>query len=190
MGKKVNLLFEEGKYKIYINDTLIEESNDVDISFEKFKQVINNNLMEKSLSWDFIEERLKLFNHKDCKVDSTYKTISLGEIKYFYSTGKLFYIAHKEMIELIGGIDLFLFVVNLIKEGSIDDYNELLKLLKIVLKTKANYRVSESTIFISSPKFNYGTVEYNFNTKRINKGTNLSSCTFKEFKSYVLNILQ
>ena len=35
---------------------------------------------------------------------------------------------------------------------------------------------------ISSPKFSYGTVEYNFATNKINKGTSFEKGSFEEFK--------
>ena len=39
-------------------------------------------------------------------------------------------------------------------------------------------------------KFNYGSVEYNFATKKINKGTSNEKGSFEEFKDYVLSIIK
>lgn len=55
---------------------------------------------------------------------------------------------------------------------------------------KAIFSANEDLVMISSPKFSYGTVEYNFATNKINKGTSSEKGSFEEFKNYVLEILK
>lgn len=189
MNNKVSLVFEDGKYKVYINESVVSVDDDIDNSFIKFKQTIKNNTINNSISWESREQELKKLNCKNLKIDSNYKTATLGSMKYFYNTEKVFYIKDGEMLQLIGGYELFFFVTNLIIKGEINNCEELLDLFKAITGAKAKYRVSESTIFVSSAKFSYGSVEYNFSSKKINKGTALEKSTFSEFKNYILNIL-
>lgn len=189
MNNKVSLVFEEGKYKVYINESVVSVDEDIDNSFIKFKQTIKNNSINNSTIWESIEQELQELNYKSIEINSNYKTATLGSMKYFHNTGKVFYINGGEMLQLLGGYELFFFVSNLIIKGEISNCEEILDLFKAITESKAKYRVSESTIFVSSAKFSYGSVEYNFSSKKINKGTTLEKNTFSEFKSYVLNIL-
>lgn len=189
MHNKVALLFEDGKYKVSINETIVSVDENIDISFKKFRQIIDNNSVEKEVSWESIEEKLKKFNLKNLEINSSYKTVTFGKLKYFYNTSKVFYMTNGEMVSLIGGYDLFHFIVNLISEGELNDYEGMLDLCKAILKSKASYRTSESAFFVSSAKFSYGAVEYNFSTQKINKGTSLEKGSFDEFKTYILNII-
>lgn len=190
MNKKVSLIFEDGKYKVCINETILTVDEDIDNSFKKFKQIIDNNSIEKEVSWDTIKKELKVFNHKDLEINNDYKTVAFRKMKYFYNTGKVFYILDNQMISLIGGYALFKLVIKLECEGKLNDCEGLLELCKATLEYKANYRISESTFFVSSAKFSYGSAEYNFSTGKINKGTSLQKGTFEEFKSYVLNTIK
>lgn len=190
MSNKVILSFEDEKYRIYINETLFKEKEDIDASIEEFRKVIKNNSVPKSISWDTIVERLKAFNNQDLEINNDYQTVAFGSVKYFYNTAKLFYMENGQMFQLIGGFDLLYFIVKLASENTINNYDELLKLCKEIIEVKGNYRVYESTMFISSAKFSYGAVEYDFSTNKVNKGTSFEKGTFEEFKSYVLSILK
>lgn len=189
MNNKVTLSFEDGKYKVCIDETVVNEDDNIDESFKRFKQIITNNSIKKSSAWEDIEESLNGINLKELQINSDYKTATFGIMKYFYNTSKVFYMTNEELVPLIGGYEFFCFIVNLISKGELNNYENLLELCKFIITSKANYRTSGSTIFVSSAKFSYGSVEYNFSTKKINKGTSLENGDFDEFKSYILSII-
>ena len=111
-------------------------------------------------------------------------------MKYFYNTDKVFYIENNSMISLGGGYSLFNFVLNKINEGKLNNEESFLELCKISMGNKAIFSANEDIVIISSPKFSYGTVEYNFATNKLNKGTSTEKVSFEEFKNYVLDILK
>ena len=111
-------------------------------------------------------------------------------MKYFYNTDKVFYIQNNSMISLGGGYSLFNFVLKKINEGQLENEENFLELCKISMQNKAIFSANEDIVMISSPKFSYGTVEYNFGTNKINKGTSSEKGSFEEFKDYVLEILK
>lgn len=43
MGKKIELVYEDGKYIVSIDGSAVEAQEDADKAFERFKQVIKNN---------------------------------------------------------------------------------------------------------------------------------------------------
>lgn len=102
----------------------------------------------------------------------------------------MFFIENSSMISLGGGYSLFNFVLNKINEGQLKDEESFLELCKISMMNKAIFSAHEDTVMISSPKFSYGTVEYNFASNKINKGTSFEKGSFEEFKNYVLEILK
>ena len=107
-----------------------------------------------------------------------------------YNTDKVFYIENSSMISLGGGFSLFNFVIDKINSGELENEESFLELCKIAMVNKGIFSAHEDKIMISSPKFSYGTVEYNFATKKINKGTSSEKGSFEEFKAYVLDILK
>lgn len=94
------------------------------------------------------------------------------------------------MTELIGGIGLFHLVADMVSRGKVSNPNDILDFCKAVLESKTSYGVSEDGILVASPAFNYGSVEYNFETGKIHKGTSIEKADFREYKNYVLGILQ
>lgn len=189
MNNKVTLTFENGEFSVSINGNLIDKNKDLNESFEKFKQVVRDNVAIQVNSWDSIEEKVARFNNDKVEINKEHKNLAFGSMKYFYSTDKVFYINNGTMTPLLGGYSLFDFILALISDNLIDNYEDLLEFCKIILENKITYRTSEASIAVSSPRFNYGSAEYNFTSKKISKGASIINGTFDDFKSYVFDIL-
>lgn len=190
MSNKVVLLYENGQYSISINDTVINTYDDIEESFEKFKMVIKNNSVAKTTTWESIEEGLKGVTDSRLEVNNEYKTISFESMRYFYNTGKVFYIKNGEMIELIRGYNLFYFTLTMVLEEKVQSCEDILDFCKEVLESKITYGVNDTSILVSSAAFNYGYAEYNFSSGKINKGASIEKSSFDEFKGYVLSIIK
>lgn len=190
MSNKVTLIYEDGKYSVFINEAIVSTDKDIDRSIEKFKQVVDNNSITQLNSWDNMEIRLKAFKDSRLQINSEFKTISFGVLKYFYSNGKVFYMGNGQMVPLIGGIDFLYFILTMVTEGKIIDSDYFVEFCKVVLEKRGTYRTSESTITVLSGAFNYGSAEYNFSNGKINKGVSIDIGTFEDFKSYVSNIIK
>ncbi|WP_061313444.1 hypothetical protein [Clostridium botulinum] len=190
MSNKVTLIYKDGKFSVCINEKLINEDKDLEKSLDRFKQVIRDNVVAKSTTWENIVESIKDIKNNELEINNEYKTLTFGFLKYFYNTGKIFYTKDNKMTQLMGGCELFNFVVQISVNGEIDNYEDFLEFCKEILENKSTYRVSESSLFVSNAGFNYGSAEYNFSSKKINKGASIDKCTFDEFKSYVLDIIK
>lgn len=190
MSNKVTLIYEDGKFSVCINEKLINEDKDLEKSLDRFKQVIRDNVVAKSTTWENIVESIKDIKNNELEINNEYKTLTFGLLKYFYNTGKIFYTKDNKMTPLMGGCELFNFVVQISVNGEIDNYEDFLEFCKEILGNKSTYRVSESSLFVSNAGFNYGSAEYNFSSQKINKGASIDKCTFDEFKSYVLDIIK
>lgn len=190
MDNKVILIHENGEYNVCINGNIIFTDKDFDNSVAKFKQVIYDNVIVKSDEWNTIEESLKGINDERLEVNREYKTISFGTIKYFYNTGKVFYTVNGQMTPLIGGYHLFNFIITMASAGFLNNYEELLEFCKEILKNKATYRTTESGFVVASAGFNYGSAEYNFISKKLNKGASIENSSFEDFKAYVLGVIK
>ena len=190
MGNKITLTYENGEFNVALNENVVYTDKEMEGALLKFNAVVKNNAIEQSNSWCDIEDSIKAFNISNIEVNSQFKTISYGKMKYFYNTDKVFYIENSSMISLGGGFSLFNFVIDKINSGELENEESFLELCKIAMVNKGIFRAHEDKIMISSPKFSYGTVEYNFATKKINKGTSSEKGSFEEFKAYVLDILK
>ena len=190
MGNKITLTYENGEFNVAINESIVYTDKDMENSLLKFNSVVKNNAIEQSNSWDSIENEINKYDIKGIELNTQFKTISFGKMKYFYNTDKVFYIENNSMISLGGGYSLFNFVLNKISEGKLENEESFLELCKTSMMNKAIFSAHEDVVIISSPKFSYGTVEYNFATNKVNKGTSSEKGSFEEFKNYVLEILK
>lgn len=190
MGNKVGLIYEDGKYTVSINGSEIEKHDDFEVALDKFKLVIKNNANASEKSWLFIEDSVKEFKSDNVDINSKFKTITIGSLKYFHNTGKIFYIDEDNMIQLTGGYELMKFILKTPGLQQKEDIDKFLELCKIVIENRANYRIYGDSIIISSAALNYGSVEFNFNTKMINKGIAIEESSFDEFEKYVLSIIK
>ena len=190
MNNKVTLTFDNGEFSVYINENLIDKNRDLDESVEKFKQVIRDNVAIKTNSWESIEEKVKRFRNEEIEINTEHKNLNFRLMKYFYSTDKIFYMKNGTITPLLGGYSLFDFILALISDNLIDNYEDLLEICKVVLENKIMYRTTETSIAVLSPKFNYGSAEYNFTSKNISKGASIINGTFDEFKAYVFDIIK
>lgn len=190
MGNKITLTYENGEFNVAINENVVYTDKEMEGALLKFNSVVKNNAIEQKNSWDAIEAEVSNYNIEEVEVNSQFKTVNFGKMKYFYNTDKVFYVENNSMISLGGGYSLFNFVLNKINEGQLENEESFLNLCKISMLNKAIFSVHEDRVIISSPKFSYGTVEYNFGTNKINKGTSSEKGSFEEFKNYVLEILK
>lgn len=190
MSNKVELIYENGDYKVLFEGKEVSVSKDSNESFEKFKQVIKDNVVINSNSWDSIESALRMHTLEGLEINSEYKAASYGELKFFYNSGKVFYTQNNKMIQLIGGFYLFNFVISMIESGDIKDYKDFLDFCVYILENRATYRVNESNFIVASAAFNYGSCEYNFLGNRILKGASIVKGSFEDFKDYVYTIIK
>lgn len=190
MGNKITLTYENGEFNIAINENILYTEKEMEDALLKFNSVVKNNAIEQKNSWDAIEAEVNNYNIEEVEVNSQFKTVNFGKMKYFYNTDKVFYIQNDSMISLGGGYSLFNFVLKKINESKLENEENFLELCKISMLNKATFSANEDLVMIASPKFSYGIVEYNFATNKINKGTSSEKGSFEEFKNYVLEILK
>ncbi|VYU09995.1 hypothetical protein [Clostridium tertium] len=190
MNSKVELIYENNEYRVEVNGSVVNKDNDLEKAFDQFKNVISNNKSAEARAWDDIVEKFENLNSKDLEINKEYRTMSYGNMKYFYNMGKVFYMGNGQMIPLIGGYSLFKFTLNIVSNGDLAKANDFVEFCKDVMLCNVNYRVTDSGIIVSSASFNYGSCEYNFISNKINKGASISSGSFEEFKSYVLDIIK
>lgn len=193
MNKKISLTFEKDEFVISVNDTVIDSDKDIDKAIESFRQIYKNNNKDNYNQGKSWEEIIQLLNSLGCEglsINDEYKNISFQAMKFFYSTGKLYYMNSEGMTELIGGFNLFYLVADLISKGIIKEGNEILDFCKKVLKTKTSYGITEEGILVASPAFNYGAAEYNFLSGKMHIGTSIEKASFEEYEAYVLEVLK
>ncbi|MGL5086124.1 MAG: hypothetical protein ACRC68_10500 [Clostridium sp.] len=191
MNNKVALIYENGNYNITLNDTVIKTDIDFDNAVYQFKVTIANTTQTaETKSWESIEESIADYKNNDLEINSEYKTITFGSMKYFYTSGKVFFIANGEMIGLRGGFDFFHFILTVASNGDTKTCESFITFCKDVVTANATYKISDSSITILSPRLNYGSAEYNFKSQKINKGASITQGCFEEFKAYILNIFK
>ena len=190
MNSKVELVYENNEYVVKVNNSIINKGNDLEKAYEQFKTVISNNKSSEARAWDDIVEKFTGLNNKDLEINNEYRTMTYGNMKYFYNMGKVFYMANGQMVPLIGGYGLFKSTLHEVCKGDLEKANEFIEFCKDVMLTDVNYRVTDSSIIVSSASFNYGSAEYNFSSGKINKGASITKGTFEEFKTYVLDIIR
>ncbi len=190
MNSKVELVFENNEYVVKVNNSIINKGNDLEKAYEQFKSVISNNKSAEAKAWDDIVEKFQGLDNKNLEINNEYRTMTYGNMKYFYNMGKVFYMSNGQMVPLIGGYGLFKFTLNEVSKGDLEKANEFIEFCKDVMLTDVNYRVTDSSIIVSSASFNYGSAEYNFSSGKINKGASITKGTFEDFKTYVLDIIR
>lgn len=190
MNSKVELIYENNEYSVTVNGSIVNKDKDLENVFAQFKSIINNNKSAEAKAWDEIVEKFQALNNSNLEINYEFRTMSYGNIKYFYNMSKVFYISNGEMVPLIGGYELFKFTLNVLGNEDINKANDFIEFCKSIVMSKINYRVIDASIIVSSASFNYGSAEYNFNSKKINKGASILTGSFEEFKNYVLNIIK
>ena len=188
MDNKIALVYSNGEYTVNINGTLIHKGNDAEEMFEKFQNVIKNNSIRETTSWEYIKDRINELNLREVKINEDYKTIEFQSIKYFHNINKLYNIAGDSMVELAGAYNLLYFILEMNKAGYLRDSQDLVDICMVAMDNKANYRYYDTNFIITSAMFNYGVAEYNFATGKIHKGVSIEKSTFEEFKKYVFGV--
>ena len=103
MGNKVTLIYENGEYSVSINDKLISVNKHMENAVERFTQVISDNEIIQGTSWETMMKELENIKDSRLVIDREYKTLTFENLKYFYSTGKVFNMENGKMQALIGG---------------------------------------------------------------------------------------
>ena len=188
MDNKIALVYLNGEYTVNINGTLMHKGNDAEEMFEKFQNVIKNNSIRETTSWEYIKDRINELNLREVKINEDYKTIEFQSIKYFHNINKLYNIAGDSMVELAGAYNLLYFILEMNKAGYLRDSQDLVDICMVAMDNKANYRYYDTNFIITSATFNYGVAEYNFATGKIHKGVSIEKSTFEEFKKYVFGV--
>lgn len=188
MDNKIALVYSNGEYTVNINGTLMHKGNDAEEMFEKFQNVIKNNSIRETTSWEYIKDRINELNLREVKINEDYKTIEFQSIKYFHNINKLYNIAGDSMVELAGAYNLLYFILEMNKAGYLRDSQDLVDICMVAMDNKANYRYYDTKFIITSAMFNYGVAEYNFATGKIHKGVSIEKSTFEEFKKYVFGV--
>ena len=188
MDNKIALVYSNGEYTVNINGTLMHKGNDAEEMFEKFQNVIKNNSIRETTSWEYIKDRINELNLREVKINEDYKTIEFQSIKYFHNINKLYNIAGDSMVELAGAYNLLYFILEMNKAGYLRDSQDLVDICMVAMDNKANYRYYDTNFIITSAMFNYGVAEYNFATGKKHKGVSIEKSTFEEFKKYVFGV--
>ena len=188
MDNKIALVYSNGEYTVNINGTLMHKGNDAEEMFEKFQNVIKNNSIRETTSWEYIKDRINELNLREVKINEDYKTIEFQSIKYFHNINKLYNIAGDSMVELAGAYNLLYFILEMNKAGYLRDSQDLVDICMVAMDNKANYRYYDTNFIITSATFNYGVAEYNFATGKIHRGVSIEKGTFEEFKKYVFGV--
>ena len=188
MDNKIALVYSNGEYTVNINGTLMHKGNDAEEMFEKFQNVIKNNSIRETTSWEYIKDRINELNLREVKINEDYKTIEFQSIKYFHNINKLYNIAGDSMVELAGAYNLLYFILEMNKAGYLRDSQDLVDICMVAMDNKANYRYYDTNFIITSAMFNYGVAEYNFATGKIHTGVSIEKSTFEEFKKYVFGV--
>ena len=188
MDNKIALVYSNGEYTVNINGTLMHKGNDAEEMFEKFQNVIKNNSIRETTSWEYIKDRINELNLREVKINEDYKTIEFQSIKYFHNINKLYNIAGDSMVELAGAYNLLYFILEMNNAGYLRDSQDLFDICMVAMDNKANYRYYDTNFIITSAMFNYGVAEYNFATGKIHKGVSIEKSTFEEFKKYVFGV--
>ena len=188
MDNKIALVYLNGEYTVNINGTLMHKGNDAEEMFEKFQNVIKNNSIRETTSWEYIKDRINELNLREAKINEDYKTIEFQSIKYFHNINKLYNIAGDSMVELAGAYNLLYFILEMNKAGYLRDSQDLVDICMVAMDNKANYRYYDTNFIITSAMFNYGVAEYNFATGKIHRGVSIEKGTFEEFKKYVFGV--
>jgi len=189
MEKKISLVYENDEYTILVNSTIVNKEKDFEKSVDKFNKIINDNKSLNTRSWESILDGLKELYDEKVEINNEYRTLTFKSMKYFYNTGKTFYIKNEQINELSGSYNLFYYGLKMILKGKVKSCEELLEFLTKVLENKAVYTINDVAIRVSSPKFNYGFAEYDYINNKIDKGTSIESGDFEKFKEYVLDRL-
>lgn len=190
MKSKVELIYENNEYIVAVNGSVVNKDKDLDKAFEQFKNVINNNKTSEAKAWEDIVNKFEALENSSLEINKEFRTMTYGNMKYFYNMGKVFYMANGQMIPLIGGYSLFKFNLSVASEGNLEKANEFTEFCKVVTLSDISYRVTDSSIIVSSASFNYGSAEYNFMSEKINKGASIIKGSFRDFKEYVLSIIK
>lgn len=185
---KIVLEYELGAFNIKMNDTVIKTEQELEDAVEVFKKVIKNNGMTQNVGWQEIVKSLQDF--EEVEINHDYKTVGYRSLKYFYNTGQVFCMLAGNMQLLVGGLDTFRHIMEIMTNETIEDEKDLVDLCVYVRDHHGTYSLSEQTLYIAYGAFSYGSVGYNFKTGKMDKGTNSEKVDFETFKKYIVSVMK
>jgi len=189
MNDRIELIYEDNEYRVIVNGNEVFKDIDAENAFEKFQTEVRYSRSDEAKSWDKIVANLEKLNIKDLEINKQFKTLSFGDVKYFHNMEQTSYIKNGSMVPLIGGYKLFKFALTLASEANVEKFNDFFEFIKELALNKIVYSVTETSLVVASPKFNYGSSEYNFISKKINKGAMIVEGSFEEFKKYIFSVV-
>jgi hypothetical protein len=190
MNDRIELIYEDNEYKVFVNEVEVFKDIDSENAFEKFQTEIRYSRSDESKAWDKILKKLESLNIEGLEINKQYKTLAFGDVKYFHNMERTSYIKNGTMIPLLGGYRLFKFAVTLASNGDLEKANDFFGFLRELSLKKVVYSVNETSVVVASPKFNYGSVEYNFISSKISKGAMIIDGSFKEYKDFVFSVVK
>lgn len=190
MENKIALIYDGNDYQVVVNENVITTEEKIEDAYKCFEKIVNNNTFKVTGKWEEIVNHIKELDLADVEIFETYHAIQYKTVKYFHNTGMLFYIGQGEMLPLMGGDRLLLFILEKVKSKQLDDSESFIDICAQATQESVVYHIKEDSFSLYSGIFNYGNVVYNFRTQEIHKGTHIEKGTFDMFKEYVLETIK
>ena len=146
MGNKITLTYENGEFNVAINESIVYIDKDMENSLLKFNSVVKNNAIKQSNPWDSIENEINKYNIEGIELNTQFKTINFGKMKYFYNTDKVFYIENnsdKNIIIQVNTISINGFMVDSIMSPTICANKKIVEGLTVLQTDLENNEITE-----------------------------------------------
>ncbi|MGL4874818.1 MAG: hypothetical protein ACRC30_09240 [Clostridium sp.] len=186
---KISLTYENKTYRLEVSGEMIKEFRSYEEALGEFEKRVSELDNSEEGKWLSMVDSLKGYD-EEVSINNEFKSMEYKGVKYFLKTDKAFYMEDGDMIPLLGGFNFFKALVVLDKNNEIGDVKEFMIFLKRLSVKRVNYRLNELSLLVLGAMFNYGSAEFNFQSKKLNKGASIVDCTFGEFKEYILGIVK
>lgn len=190
MENKIALIYDGNDYQVLVNDNIITTTEKIEDAYECFEKTINNNKFKATGNWETIVDSVKKLDLAGVEIFEAYNAIQYKTVKYFHKTGTLFYIGKGEMLPLMGGDRLLVFILERVAKKQLEDSESFVEICARANQEGIVYHIKEDSFSLYSAIFNYGNVTYNFRTQEIHKGTHIEKGSFDLFKQYILEVIQ
>ena len=107
MNDKIELIYEDNEYRVIVNGREVFKDIDAENAFEKFQTEIRYSRSEESKVWEKIVTKLEKINIEGLEINTQFKTLAFGDVKYFHNMQQTSFIKNGVMVPLIGGYKLF-----------------------------------------------------------------------------------
>lgn len=185
MNQQITLSFENNTYYVKVNQNVLKQFNEVEEAYTYFKSVIQNNKKDNSMQWEILEQKVAALNVEGLQINSEYKNMTLGNVKYFYHSGKVFYIGQGKMTALAGDFTFFYRMLELVQSGYLVEVEAFASLCSELEEKGISYSLMDDCLSVSYGGFSYGTVAYRFEKGKMDKGTSSEKADFMTFYQLV-----